>query len=136
MRLLSWSLLFFSYILATLTLRVNALINDCSGISMYIDFIAESDSSMQTITSIEHVADSNMLAVGTSSGHVELWDYLSSSLLTRFAPVNATSPTVKKIIYLHSFDRLLVLNSFSSCRKTTQTKLQSIKSINRHNIMK
>jgi len=79
---------------------------------MYIDFIAENDSSMQTITSIEHVSDSNMLAVGTSSGHVELWDYLSSSLLTRFAPVNATSPKVQKIIYLHSFDRLLVLNAY------------------------
>lgn len=107
-------MLFYS-ILVSFTLSVNALINDCSGISTYIDFIPENDYSMQEITTIEHVSDSNVIAVGTQSGHVEIWDYLSNSLLTRFEPVNTTSltqPKVQKILYLHSFDRLLVLNAY------------------------
>lgn len=62
--------------------------NDCSRVFNSIDIIAEGNDALKQITSIEHMEGSNLLVAGTFSGHVELWDFQSGNLLSRFNDIS------------------------------------------------
>ncbi|KAL4449825.1 hypothetical protein ABPG74_008198 [Tetrahymena malaccensis] len=82
--------------------------NECPRVSKFLDLIEENQTSLIQIAALEHIENSNILIVGTQSGDIELWDFQTRDILSRFS-VSNQGAQIKQVMYLSDLDKILVL---------------------------
>ncbi|EAS06214.2 transmembrane protein, putative (macronuclear) [Tetrahymena thermophila SB210] len=81
---------------------------ECPRVSKFLDLIEENQTSLIQVSALDHIENSNILIVGTQSGDIELWDFQTRDILSRFS-VNNQGASIKQIMYLSDLDKILVL---------------------------
>ncbi|KAL4501593.1 hypothetical protein ABPG72_018644 [Tetrahymena utriculariae] len=81
---------------------------ECPRVSKFLDLIEENQTSLIQIAALDHIENSNILIVGTQSGDIELWDFQTRDILSRFS-VSNQGALIKQIMYLSDLDKILVL---------------------------